>query len=107
MIGKIDQGDNGIIDFKSKFYASKASWISRISNEESVTDRSLNSIMNKRNLTVYDVIKTSECKLFDSEFFKMLNIPFFYGNVFPVFNKCKKHWDVNTLKWDEFMFQFI
>lgn len=53
------------------------------------------------------MIKTSECKFLDSDFFKMLNISFFYGALFSVFNKCKKHFDVNVLKQDEFMCQLI
>ena len=40
LIDKIEYGGIGIIDVESKFYATKATWISRILNTEIITHRS-------------------------------------------------------------------
>mgnify|MGYP000527767340 FL=1 len=107
LIGKIEQGGIGVINIESKFHAAKASWISRILNENSVIHRALSAVMRQYKLTISDILKTTEYNFLESSFFKMLKLPVFYGNVFSAFNRCKKQKNVNTLNRDEFLSQFI
>ena len=105
LIGKIQQGGIGVVDIESKFYATKASWISRILDIDSVTHRTLNDILKQHNISIFDVLKTSEYN--NPYFFKMLKLPMFYENIFSAFNKSKKQRDLSSLKRDEFLSQFI
>lgn len=45
LINNVAKGGIGIIDVESKFYAAKASWISRIINVENIIYRKLSSIL--------------------------------------------------------------
>lgn len=49
LIGKIEQDGIGVIDIESKFHAAKASWISRILNENSVTNSALSAVRDNNN----------------------------------------------------------
>ena len=89
LIGKIEYGGFGIIDVESKHYDTKATWISRKINTESITHRTLNDFLQPYNISVFHLIKTKEHNFNETEFFKMLYLPQFYGNVRTVFNKCK------------------
>lgn len=62
LIGNIEKGGIGIIDVESKFNAAKASWISRIVNVDSITYRTLSSILQQHNILVFDIIKINESK---------------------------------------------
>ena len=86
LIGKIEYGGTGVIDVESKLYATKALWISRIINTESITHRTLNDISQPYNISVFDLIKTNEHNLNETEFFRMVNLPQLYGNVLSTFN---------------------
>lgn len=83
LICEIEEGGIGIVDIKSKFLAAKASWISRILDDRSITFRTLSDIPDKTNLSMYDVLKTSDCKNSKSDFFFiMTKLPHFYFEVF-------------------------
>ena len=75
MICKIEYGGIGIIDVESKFYATKATWISMIINTESITHRTLCDILQPYNISVFDLIKTNELDFNETEFFRMLDLP--------------------------------
>lgn len=68
LIGEIEEGGIGIVDIESKFLAAKASWISRILDDRSITFRTLSDILDKTNLSIYDVLKTSDCKIVNQTF---------------------------------------
>ena len=107
LIGKIEYGGIGIIDVESKFNATKATWISRIINAESITHRTLKDILQPYNISVFDLIKTNEHNFNETEFFRMLDLPQFYGNVFSAFNKCKMPIHIDNLNRDNFLSMFL
>ena len=107
MIGKIEYWGIGIIDVERKFYATKATWISRIMNTESITHRTLSDILQPYNTSVFDLIKTNKHDFNESEFFRMLDLPQFYGNVLSAFNKCKMPKHVGNLNRDDFLSMFL
>ena len=53
LIGRMNIVELGIIDVDSKFYATKASWISRIINTKSITHRTLSDILIFYSHTIY------------------------------------------------------
>lgn len=107
LIGDIEEGGIGIVDIESKFLAAKASWISRILDERSITFRTLSDILDKTNISIYDALKTNDCNLGTSDFFIMTKLPHFYVEVITALNKCKKRRQVSHLKRDEFLTEFI
>ena len=106
LIGKIDQGGIGIVDIENKFQAVKASWIKRLVDKESITHILLNKMLKKINMSVAEVLKTTDYKYIESDLYK-ISIPHFYGEVFTAFNKCKKCKNINALKKDEFFAEII
>ena len=107
LIGKVDQGGIGIPDVESKFYAAKASWIRRILDERSIIHKILNNILKHKNISVNDIVKTNVSNFEHTIFFKMIKLPFFYGEVISAFNKCKKVTQICNLKRNQFFKEFI
>jgi hypothetical protein len=107
LIGKIEEGGIGIVDIESKFLAAKASWVARIVDNKSTIHRYLSDILVKCNLSIYDILKTSNYNTEKSDFFKILKLPQFYLEVFNALNKSKKTKQFNLLKRDEFLSEFI
>ena len=81
--------------------------ISRIINTESITHRTLSDILQPYNISVFDLIKTNEHNFNETEFFRILDLPKFYGNVLSAFNICKMPIHIDNLKRDDFLSLFL
>ena len=81
--------------------------VSRIINTESITHRTLSDILQPYNISVFDLIQANEHNFNETEFFRMLDLPQFYGNILTVFNKCKMPKHIDNFNRDGFLSKFL
>lgn len=96
LIREIKEGGIGIIDPEIKIKATKAAWISKLTQNKSNLSKFLNACLANHKMKIEYILESNVTNT--SDFNSLKGLPQFYKEVFTAFNECKTPKSIDTVE---------
>lgn len=93
---QIKEGGIGIIDPEIKIKATKAAWISKLTQNKSNLSKFLNACLANHKMKIECILESNVTNT--SDFNSLKGLPQFYKEVFTAFNECKTQKSIDTVE---------